>query len=102
MKSAFLKIGVQQVLLQLVQNPSNALQVCHSLAFVVNQDAIKIYDNENVKLIHQDFVDITLNCGGSIGQAKRYYLVLKMVIAGFISCLIFITLSNSHLMSAIG
>ncbi len=68
----------------------------------VDEDVIKVYYHENVKLFYQDLIDIALKCGLYIGQFKRHNLVLKMAIAGLEDRFLFISFSNPYLIVDIG
>ena len=60
----------------------------------INKDVIKIYYHKNVKFLCQDLVDIVLKSGQYVNQSKKHHLVLKIVIAGLKSYLLFIAFSN--------
>ncbi len=87
---------------QLVQHPSNGLDVLFALVFSVDKDVIKIYYHENVELLGQDLVDVTLKRGRSVGQSERHDLVLEIAIAGLEGRLLFITFPDPHSMVGIG
>ncbi len=55
---------------QLVQHPSNGLDVFFAFVLGVDEDVIEVYYYENVELLCQDLVDITLKCGRCIDQSK--------------------------------
>ncbi len=73
-----------------------------TLVLSVDEDVIEIHYYENVELLHQDLVDITLECGRCIGQSERHDLVLEMAIAGPESRLLFIAFPDPHSMVGIG
>ena len=69
-----------------------------SLAFNVNKNVIKVYDNKNIEFFCQDLINIVLKSGQYISQFKKYYLVLKMAIASTKNNLLFIAFLDPHLM----
>ena len=64
----------------------------------VNQDVLLVDDDKDVKLLGQDFIDVALEGGRSIGETKRHNLVLKVTIPGLKSRLLLITFSYLHSM----
>ena len=72
------------------------------LAFGIDKDVIKIYYHENVELLCQNLVDITLECGQCISQSKKHDLVLEVAIADPEGCLPFFSFPNPHLIVGIG
>ena len=60
MKSTLLQVGKQQELSELLQHQLCGCNVTISIIISVDQDVIQIYNNENVKLLCKDFVDISL------------------------------------------
>ncbi len=89
------------MLLQLVEHPSNGLDVLFALALSVDEDVIEIHYHENVKLLGQDLVDVALKRGRCVGQSERHDLVLEMAIAGPESRLPFIAFPDPHSMVGI-
>ncbi len=87
---------------QLVQYPLNGLDVLFALVLNVDEDVIKVYYQEDVELLCQDLVDVTLTCDRCVGQSERHDLVLKMTIAGPEGRLPFVFFSNPHSMIGIG
>ena len=64
----------------------------------VNQDAVQVDDDKDVKLLGQDFIDVALEGGKSIGETKRHNLILEVIIPGLKSRLPLIIFSDSHSM----
>ncbi len=102
MKTALLKVCVQWVLLQLVQHPSNDLDVLFVFVLGVDKDVIEVHYDKNVKLFYQDLIDITLECGRCVSQSKGHHLVLEMAIAGPEGRLPFVSFPNPYSMVGIG
>ena len=71
-----------------------------SLAWVfgVDEDVIEINNDENIKFLGQDLVNIALETGRCVGQPKRHYLVFVVAISSLESRLPFIALFSPHLM----
>ncbi len=87
---------------QLVQQSLNGLDVLFAFVLGVDEDVIKVHYDENVELLYQDLVNITLECGRCVSQSKGHYLVLKMAIAGLESRFPFIAFPDPHSMVDIG
>ncbi len=94
-------VGIQQMLLKLLQHPLNNLYVLFVFAFSVDENVIEVHYHENVELLCQDLVDVILKRGRCIGQFKRYDLVLEVAIAGSKGRFLFIAFSDPHLMIGI-
>ncbi len=73
-----------------------------ALTLNVDEDVIKIHYHENVKLLSQDLIDVTLKRGRYVGQSERHDLVLEMAIAGPKGCLLFVFFPNPYSMVGIG
>ncbi len=73
-----------------------------ALALSIDKDVIEIHYYEDVELLGQDLVDVTLKRGRCIGQSKRHDLVLKMALAGPEGRLPFVAFPDPHLMVGIG
>ncbi len=63
----------------------------------INENVIQAYNNKNIKLLHQNLVNIVLESGLCISQAKKHYLVLKMTITGLKDCFPFIVFLDFYL-----
>ncbi len=87
---------------QLVQHPSNGLDVLFALILSVDEDVIEVHNHNDVEFLYQDLINITLKRGRCVGQSKRHDLVLEMTIAGSEGRFSFIALSDPHLMVGIG
>ncbi len=72
------------------------------LVLSVDENIIEIHYYEDVELLGQDLVDITLKRGWCVGQFERHDLVLEMAIAGPESRLPFVAFLDPHLMVGIG
>ncbi len=53
-------------------------------------------NDENVKLLGKDLIDLSLEASWSIGQTKRNNLIFEVAISGAECCLLLVTLLNSH------
>ncbi len=90
------------MLLQLVQYPLNGLYMLFVFTFGVDKDVIEVHYHENVELLCQDLIDVTLKHGRRISQSKRHNLVFEVTIVDPEDCLPFIAFSDPHLMVSIG
>ncbi len=102
MKTALYEVGIQWVLPQLVQHPSNSLDVLFAFILSIDEDVIEVHYNENVELLCQKIVNVALEYGRCVDQSTRYYLVLEMAITGPEDRLPFVSFPNSHSMVGIG
>ncbi len=73
-----------------------------ALTFSVDEDLIKIHYYEDVELLGQDLVDVTLKRGRCGGQSERYDLVLEMAVAGPEGRLLFVGFPNPHSIVGVG
>ncbi len=73
-----------------------------ALTFSVDEDVIEIYYYEDVELLGQDLVDVTLKRGRCVGQSERHNLVLEMAVAGLEGRLLFVAFSDPHSMVDVG
>ncbi len=87
---------------QWVQHLLNGLDVLFALILRVDEDVIEIYYHENIELLGQDLVDITLNHSGCVRLSERHDLILKITIAGLEGRLPFIVFPDCHSMVGIG
>ncbi len=101
MKLTLLKIGIQQVFLQLIQHPSNGFHGFFSLAFSIDENIIEIYNKEDIELLRQDLIDIVLKRGWNVSQAEKYYLVLEVIVIGPGGRLLFVAFLTAHPMVGI-
>ncbi len=67
--------------------------VDHNIAFILNDKTIMLFS--------QDFIHIALRSGLRIKEAKKDYLVFKLVILSYESCFPFVIFLNLHLMICI-
>ena len=96
MKTAFLKVGKKAVLPQFFENPSNGIDVSLAWVFDIDEDVIKVNNDENIKFLGQDLVNVALEAGRGVGQPKRHYLVLEVAVSSPESRLPFIALFYPH------
>ena len=71
-------------------------------AFSIDKNVIKIYYQENVELLYQNFVYVILQYGWCISESKKHDLVFEVAIMGFEGRFQFISFSNPHLVVGIG
>ena len=84
-----------------VQHPLNAFYMFFSLAFSIDENVIKVYNNKDVKLFCQNLVNIILESGWYISQSKKHYLIFEIAIASYQGRFLFIAISNPYLMVGI-
>ncbi len=73
-----------------------------ALAFSVDEDVIKIHYYEDVELLGQDLVDVTLKRGRCVSQSERHDLVLEMAVAGLEGRLPFVAFSDPYSVVDVG
>ena len=64
----------------------------------IDEDLIEINDDKNIELLGYDLIDIILETSQCVGEPKRHYQVLKVVVSSPERCLLFIALFYPHLM----
>ena len=67
MKPTFFQIGKKTIFLQKVWDPLDGLYVALAFIFNVNQDVIQVNNDKNIEFFSQNFVDVALEVGQSIG-----------------------------------
>lgn len=87
---------------ELIKDPPDGFHVRLTGIFGLDQDVVLIHYDEDVELLGEGLVDVALKTGGSIGEAKRHDLVLKVTVSGPKGRLPFIAFSNSHPMVGAG
>ena len=98
MKTTLFRAGKQTVFLEFSKNLPDRFYITLASIFDVNQDVIKVYNDENIKFFCQDFVNVALKVGGGIRITKKHDLVLEMAVPRLEDCFSLVTLTNSHLM----
>ncbi len=73
-----------------------------SFVFSIDKDVIKVHYYENIKLLYQNLINVALESSLYVGQSKKHYLVLEIVIVGSEGYIPLIVFSDSHLMVGIG
>ena len=63
---------------QFFENQSNGINVGLALVLGIDENIIRINNNENIKFFGQDLIDIILETGWYIRELQRHYLVLKV------------------------
>ena len=66
--------------------------------FGINQDIIKVHNDQNIKFFRWDFVNIALEAGGGVEMTKKHDLVLEIAVSRLEDCFPLVAFSNSHLM----
>ena len=72
-----------------------------SFIFSIDKNFIQIYNNKNIKLFCQNFIDITLKTCQSVSQPEKYYLILEIIISSQESYFSFIFFINAYLIISI-
>ncbi len=72
-----------------------------ALVLSIDKDIIEIHYYEDVELLGQDLIYLTLKRGQCIGQSERHDLVLKMAVAGPEGRFPFVTFPDPHSMVGI-
>ena len=96
MKTTFLQVGKKRVFLKLVQNPAYSLNLWLVQIFNVDQFAIQVYNNKDIKLFSQNLINISLESSRSIKKAKRHDLIFEISVLSLESCFLCIIFTNSH------
>ena len=80
----------------------HCLDKTFSFVFGVDENIIQIYNDKDIELFRKDLIDIALEGYRSVGQSKRYYLILKVAVSGLEGSFPLISFANSHLVIGIG
>ena len=67
-----------------------------SFVFSVDEDINQIHNVKDIEFFRKNLIDVALECCLSVGQSKRYYLILKVTISGPESSLSLISFANSY------
>ncbi len=73
-----------------------------AFAFSVDKDVIEIHYYEDIELLGQDLIDVTLKRSRCVGQSERHDLVLEMAVADPEGRLPFVAFPDPHSMVGIG
>ena len=92
MKTTLLEVGKKAVFSQFLKNPSNGIDVSLAWVLGVDEDVIKVNNDEDIEFLGQDLVNVALEAGRGVGQPKRHYLVLEVAVSSLESRLLFIAL----------
>ncbi len=57
---------------------------------------MQIYNDKDIKLFNDDFIDIDLKTSQNVGKSKKYDLVLEIAVPGTKNSLLFIVFLDSH------
>ena len=92
METTFLEFGKKAVFLQFLENPLNSINMSLAWVLGVDEDVIEVNNDENIKFLGQDLVNIALEAGRCVEQPKKHYLVLEIAVSSLESRLPFIAL----------
>ena len=76
----------------------NHIDVSLARVLGVDENVIEINNNEDIKFLSQDLVNIALKAGQCVEQPKKYYLILKVAVLSLESCFLFIAFFYPYLM----
>ena len=97
MKLALFDFGKKAIFPQLIKNLLYNINVEMAWILDINKDIIKINNGKDVELLGQDFIDITCKASWYIGERKKHYQELEVVVSNPKSRYLFIAFFNSHL-----
>ena len=92
MKLTLLEVGKKFVFSQFFENTSNGIDVKLIWIFGMDKNIIYINNDNNIELLGQDLINVILEVGRCVGELKKYYLVLEIVISSFKARFLFIAL----------
>ena len=73
-----------------------------SVIISINEDIVQIHNNEDVKFLSKDLVDVFLEACWCICLIKKHHLVLKVAISSFKRCFLLVSFANFYLMICTG
>ena len=97
MKPTLLQVGKQTIISQDVQDLSHSFHITPSLILSVDEDVIQIHNDEDIELLRQNLVDVTLEACWGIKSSKRHHLVFKVIVSGLKSRLPLVTFFDPYL-----
>ena len=77
LKMTLFQVDKQAVFLKFFKTPLNGFHITLADVFGISQNIIKIYNNENIKFLYYNFVDIALKANRGIKKTKKHNLVFK-------------------------
>ncbi len=102
MEATFLQIGKKPVFPKLIKDPAYGLHVWLAWVFSIDQNVVKIHDDEDVELMSSFSARLVDIAGRSVGKSKRHDLVLEVTVSGPKGGLPLIAFSNPHPMVGTG
>ena len=96
METTLLEVGKKAVFSQFLKNPSDGTDVSLAWVLGVDKDVIKVNNDEDIKFLGQDLVNVALEASRGVRQPKRHYLVLEVAVLSLESHLPFIALFYPH------
>ena len=73
-----------------------------SVIISVDEDVIKVHDDEDVKLLHKDLVDVPLEACWGVRQTERHHLVLEVTVSSPERGFPLVPFADSHSMVGTG
>ena len=67
-----------------------------ALILGVDEDIIQIHNDKDIKFFRKNLINVALECCRNVGQPKRHYLILKVVVSDPESSLSLISFTNSY------
>ena len=96
MKTTFFEVGKKAVFPQFLENSLDSINVSLAWILSVDEDVIKVNNDEDIKFLGQDFVNIAPEAGRGVGQPKRHHLILEVAVSSPKSRFPFIVLVYPH------
>ena len=73
-----------------------------SIIFGVNQDVIQVHNDEDVKLLRKDLVDVPLEACWCVCQTEKHHLILEVAISSPERCFPLVSFADFHLVVCTG
>ena len=73
-----------------------------SVIISVDQDVIQVHNDKNVKLLHKDFVDLSLEACWCVRVTERHHLILKVTVSSPERGFSLVPFADSHLVVCSG
>ena len=64
--------------------------------FGINEDVIKVNNDETIKFYNQSFVEVALKASRGVKKTKKYNLILEIAVPHLEDCFLLITSPNPH------
>ena len=102
MEPTLFQVGKQAIFSQDVQDLRYSFYVTPFLILSIDEDVIQINNDEDIKFLYQDLINVTLDACWGIRQSEQHHLVLEVTVSGLKSRFSFVTFFDLYLVVGTG